>query len=102
MTRRARGSAPTPYLHTASADGDLKPQNVLATLDGEVFKVSDFGLVRVLQDSPGRGSGGGGSKRRLRFARSSASSAEASGSGGSDTSVGTANLWGTPEFMAPE
>lgn len=101
MTRRARGSAPTPYLHPASADGDLKPQNVLATLDGEVFKVSDFGLVRVLQDSPGR-SGGGGSKRRLRFARSSASSAEASGSGGSDTSVGTANLWGTPEFMAPE
>lgn len=89
--RRDRPAAALPR-----ADGDLKPQNVLATLDGSVFKVSDFGLVRVLREGSATGSAG----RWPRLAR--ASSAEASGSGGSVTSAGTANLWGTPEFMAPE
>ena len=60
--------------------GDLKPQNVLMSLDGRTFKVSDFGLIRRLSEG----------------------SAEHTRAGRGHSGAGTVHFWGTPEYMAPE
>ena len=75
------------------ADGDLKPQNVLATLDGRTFKVSDFGNVLRLGATAASSSSSSDADHALAAGR---------GGGGSGAAPGTLNFWGTPEFMAPE